>query len=1002
MGRSSFPVHTPEDAVKLLHLVEAQQHTAVSRLKDAATQAAAAAAAAATTAAASAAVAQARAALAVVRRLGGLRAHLQRTSVRLQRLQQQHQHQHQQHQQFANSTPKGGSALTFGALTDTACSLPPTLAAQLRAGVDCLQTAARVSPLRDLLLLCCDLTQLCCCPPSLGSEALHRLLQLLQQVQRPQEPPELRAQEAALGLQLAALLVQQNAAEVAAAAGGQQTLSVLGSCIGRQQASIASAPASADASSSVDIPKEHSKSSLQEHHGAPEAGVREQGAMLQLSLLVSMQLLELLAHRKDMRRDLTLRTCVHTAQACALLASQEGIMRYMTLQQEAPEVFAAAVHLQLSSAFTAAHARRIASTALGLTSKQEALHALAESSSALLSQPSRVAISARSSDAAEVPCGASVPSGPFQQLRATADYDAASRLSAAALLRRIQQVLAPRLSALLLVEAARRRVLPGAGAQQQMPHEECGWTNRLLGAAMSAAVRATPTYATRKKLVLLLLHRLKQQREQQQEQQQQAWSHGDGWLMAILQEICEVSAFHEQHRLALSNSKAVRMSPAALASVCRSLAVAGLSVNKGGLSFLFEQISISLFGCTGFDEMPSHRIPPLAGEVEGGDDKDSRAADAPALATAAPFADGWSVAASTKPAANSCPAAASAAVAETVAAYGSWCTVFWATAKILKASCDSVQPSGSSDLKLQRLFVRKMLESLVENIAAAEPGEAAQIAEGLRLLLLLGLKAETHASRNKESWEERRRPLVLRQRLVRAELLLKAVQGITSHFVEHHERFGLVEVLNVLRLLVQLDLLQHMDGKLATEEAPAPYGQYLNLVRRQGFALQPVEDGCSKLRWPESGREGELSESLESFAQGLMLTIVLKYPEELQRLPKTLTKRVLKQAGGFPEKALLDAAERSHRERRSLLGAPRDVKAMIFAANFANPKQAVIQESTASLVEDAWIQAFCEISNQLSKLRVPPISGPEELLRMLGSMSPSSSMERLEGEQEKG
>ncbi|CDI80625.1 hypothetical protein, conserved [Eimeria acervulina] len=1058
-GSSSCGVQTPEDILKLLHIIDAQQLAAVRQLKEAAAEAAAATttaataaaaataatmvataavpvatpaaatpapaaaapaaaaaaataapAAAAAAAAASAAVAHARAAVARVRRLGDLRAHVQRTAARLQRLQQQQQQQQQEQPLAADSTPRRESSNSMPAAAAAApyCPLPPPVAAQLQAAADCMQTAAKALPLHHLLLLCCDFAQLRCCSPSLGSAALQRLLLLLQQQQQPQEPAGIRAQEAALGLQLAALLLQQSVAEGAAAAAAgvqqqQQQQQVLsGVCRDRQQLAAATDVLSADVSSSIFASFDELNNSLERKRGAstavaagaaaaaaPEpapaaaagaAAARVEGPLLRLSLSVSVQLLQLLACNKTLIRNLSLLSCVRTAQACVLLSTQEGISSScMPLQQQqpAPEVFAAAASLQPFALRAAAPYAPVAAAAVvDPACKNEALHALTCPTTSLASQPHQ--------GVRGPPCGAPTASGRTQQLHATANFGAANRLAAAALLRRMQQLLAPRVATLLLKEAAARKGPPKTQLEEQGPHKG---VNSLIGAAMAAAVKAAPTHSTRKRLLLLLLRSLQQQQQQQQQQLQQHLQLQQQQLCGpdFDKEFSGVPATPRQHsrRMQKAASAAaaaaappaaaaaatataaasrrgtgVQMSAASLAVICRSLAASGLSLDRGGLSFLLECIVASLSSSASLKGEWSFRG--LFGSREGGgsskgSSKDSAAAafSAAAAAAATPLcstaaahahsatgschADAATAAPAT--AASSCPAAAAAgavaapaaaavstAFAEAVAAYGSWCTVFWAAAKVLKASCVSVQPRDPLYLNLQKLLVQQLLLPLVATLAAAEPADAGQIAEGLRLLLLLDLKVAANASRSEGSWEARSCPLLLRQRLLQVEQLLQAVQAIASHFMQHHARFSKIEVLNVLRMLVQLDLLPYIDGTItlqgdeyssksnaASSRTAArgaslspisvsaflrcALGQYLKLSRDQRFSAQSATGACSEQHRLRSGCELEASSSLDSFAQGLLLTVALKYPEDMQRLPKTLTKGVLKQAG---------------------------------------------------------------------------------------------------------
>ncbi|CDJ61574.1 hypothetical protein, conserved [Eimeria maxima] len=919
----SFALQSPGDIYKLLHPVDALQHAAVRQLQESAAKVAAAVkaeppaatapAAAATTATASAFLAHARAALVVVRRLGDLRAKVQRIAARGERLKQQQQKQQQQ-QRLAESasTGRASSLLGFGAVADAACPVPAPLAAELRAVADCMHTAGRALPLSDVLQLCCGLAQVRCCSPSLGYVPLQRLLHLLQQQTQTQEHEGIGAQEAALGLQLAASLLQQNVAEQPPTGFVRQHLTLSRSCRDRQQGSAATNSVSPCASPSLFASGDECSGFLEvQQRGRAAAVLGEGGALLRLSLFVSAHLLVLLARSKVLRKRLSLRCCVHTAHACVLLASQEGISRCMQVQQQqqlTPELFAAAVNMQPSTLSAAsAHAAAAAAAAVsGHAWNHEDMHAFPDSPQPISHQPFLAAGTPRLSDAAaRPPFAAATAAAPLQQLDALVDFGASDCLAVAALLRTVQQTLAPKLAILLLTEAA---------ARSRRHHGDCGSAEHLLGVAMAAAAKASPTCASRKKLLLLLLRRLEQQK-----QQHKLWCSDCARLGDMYQRVCGASATHAHQHLALGTCRDAKMNPATLASICRSLAIAGVRVGWRGLSFMFDCIVVSLLE---FLNVKPGNISlgkvSLASQGRKEDSKNSTAGAVSAVVSAAPLCS-RTAAHQERGAAVCCPAATpSTGQSKFVVAYGSWCTVFWATSKLLKASYASVLPCSRVDLKLQQVLARKMLWLLVANIAAAEPADIAQIADGLRLLLLLDLKAAAKASPSVESEEERRWPLVLRrQRLFQVEQLLEAVQAITSHFMSYHTRFNQLELLSVLRLLVQLDLLSCIDCSTTSvprghahssphEEASCltvlrsahvstPFvasflrcalGQYLNLSRRQHFIAQTAE--CP---------DQEVSASLAAYAQGLLLSIILKYPEELRRLPKALTKGVLKQAG---------------------------------------------------------------------------------------------------------
>ncbi|CDJ43171.1 hypothetical protein, conserved [Eimeria tenella] len=796
--------------------------------------------------------------------------------------------------------------------------LTPTLAAALRAASDRIQPVVNDVPTRQLLLTCCNLAQRRCCAPSLGAAVLEQLL-----VQRT----PLYAHEAALGVKLSALLLQQHSRptcsaditiplEQAEIAQPASTTEEQRGCrprlVGRRRSSFFRSPAAEKCLSSITFRPSPSRASL---HFSRErllldADVHEQKALQKLCLLVAVRLLKVLLHNADLRKSLSVRTCVRTAEACALLATQ----RFQSeTTVHSPETFAGAVNVGLSSA-TGPQLGRFTS---GLSRTQN------------ISLPEHVVISSDDlvSSAGEHlagralrECQLSFTCPVFKlSVAAAANFDAAAALAMAALWRCLQQSLAPRVATLLLSEAAARQQRD-AGAEET-PRNAEGWTDGLLGAAMiaSARVAVAQTCSTREKLLLQLLSHL--QRNTSQRPHLQLLCSQKVPLYKAGEEASQDSLGSLLPRL--SHAAICRMSPSTLACVCRSLGSAGTRLSTRVIQFLFDAIRSTLFvheksEASAHDdsfrfnsELPSRHSnhePYEIRSVAGATGPRRNGNDSPWLAARA----------------HSYQALPSTAGVS--ASYGNWCTVLWASAKILKASCSPFRGSDPS-LRLQRLLGRHVLVALIVNLAAAEPSSVAQVAEGLRLLLLIEMKASTCNQLHEEASTELRKPLLLRQRLFGHHELVSILQTLAGHFVQYRRSFRTLEVLILLRLFVQLDLLPSIgislrprgtsltavstpSGTLTTSQMEAKctvlpglsVSRFLSCALGHQAnpenvrALTPKIAECLRSQGKDvfADSEQEASQSLELFTQSLLRAIALKYPEELQRLPKALHQRAPK------------------------------------------------------------------------------------------------------------
>lgn len=257
--------------------------------------------------------------------------------------------------------------------------------------------------------------------------------------------------------------------------------------------------------------------------------------------------------------------------------------------------------------------------------------------------------------------------------------------------------------------------------------------------------------------------------------------------------------------------------------------------------------------------------------------------------------------------------------------YGEWCVIFWAGAKILKTS--NLPPCDAFIGASKRLLIDQLLAPLTANLPFAGPPDLGQMAEALRLLLLVDLKADAFEQKSAsfplDSWK----PPLLRQSLLPASELVAVLQVIAKYLMLHSERLEAMELLCALRLFVQLDLLYCLDIEteaqkdnlagvpgvhcvVASEEGglALPLVSVISFLRSALTRVLKAIKKCkfnshsasnSRLHVPKLAgachRETEAT-SLQMFANSLLRSVTLKYPEEIQRLPQATRRRVIRLA----------------------------------------------------------------------------------------------------------
>ncbi|KAL8272926.1 hypothetical protein Esti_003157 [Eimeria stiedai] len=743
------------------------------------------------------------------------------------------------------------TAASFQSVTTAACCLPPTVLTSLREVANGVAAQCTDLPIRRLLLFCEKLERMDCCTPSLTAAVLQRLIS---------RSAFLQPYEVALGLQVVALLMNPG--------GPREVLEVYG--LRMQQAA-----------------------STRNNH--PE--------IQQMCLAAAAQLLDMLIHNEILRRKLSVRMLVRTAEACGRLFRQA---QNEPEPHGSPTMFAAA----------AAGAASLGALQDGEGGSMAPSTAVGSGFSCL---GFSVRVNARNGNRLTLTnCdGATMGSGSCrliegalqpatQKASALPEGKAAGRLLMAACARRIRLSLAPRAAALLLEEACARQQHEKAAAA----HRDLAWGVESVRAAMATASSGSQTQPTRVRLLNKLLLRLRQL-------QRRPLDSREGRQVEA-REKSETEDSYEEQVGCDTEASTLGVAPIALASVCHSLATSGITFSTRQLDFIFRLIQASLpvddggvASTTGLrnQQLVQHTICSLANEVHAVRQASSQAAsgsgssgtrNSPSL-----------------PARLQYPC-------KFAAFYGEWTTVLWAGARLLKTVAS---PSAQDSILIggHQLLAGQLLPRLVERLSVAEPRDVGQIADALRLLLLVD--AKTHAFT-----QDSHMPLLLRQKLQPVDRLLAMLQALGRHLVQHSQTFGAVEILECLRLFVQLDLLYCLDVELEGKacKVPPSAGAQKQTMERGGPALFATKHSamvvsatgvlCSALPRlltlvgheftvprATSDFEGQslqqnpkhyASPSRDVYARNLLRSLTLKYPGELLRLPKAIRRGVMKQLSG--------------------------------------------------------------------------------------------------------
>ncbi|KAL8437516.1 hypothetical protein ACSSS7_000860 [Eimeria intestinalis] len=736
-------------------------------------------------------------------------------------------------------------------ITNAACCLPPTVVASLREVANGVAAQGDELPTRQLILFCQKLERMDCCTPSLKAAVLQRLIGRC---------ASLQPYEVALGLQVVALLMKS--------IGSRDVLDMY-------ELRMQDAAATRD-----DPPDIH-----------------------RLYLAAAAQLLNMVAQIEGFRGKLSVRMLVRTAEACALLFRQA---QTQPEPQGSPTMFAAA----------AAAAASLGAFQDGEGGSKRASNTLERGSSCLdLSErgsaPYKNRLTLPNCDRATMSTalckgagGAVQPAA--EKASAVHEPKAAGKLLKAAWAHRIRVSLAPRATALLLEEACARQQREKRAA----PHVDPTWRVESVRAAMTTASSGFLTQPTRVRLLRKLLLRLGQLQHRPHDvregKQVGAGEHSGN------------EGLYEEQVGSDSKKPTSRMAPVALASVCHSLATSGIGLSTRQLSLVFQLIQESL-PFDGGGVLPA-RAPPNMRLVEQPSCSHVNAVHVVHQALPVERAAGGGSPDTgnllssflTRPQ-YPCNVAAF---------YGEWTTVLWAGTQLLMTVASS-SPKDPILFECYQLLIGQLLHRLVERLFVAEPRDVGQIADALRMLLLVD--AKMHAST-----QDTRMPLLLRQRLQPVDKLLTTLQVLGRHMVQHSQAYGPVELLECLRLFVQLDLLYCLDVELEIKgcEVPPSAGEHEEAVERGWLALRATKHpeavrvsaagvlrsalpGLLLLFDPEytdpkaaSSFEGQslqrnpkqhASPSCNGYARSLFQSLMLKYPEELLRLPKALRRGVLRQ-----------------------------------------------------------------------------------------------------------
>ncbi|KAL8426934.1 hypothetical protein Efla_006018 [Eimeria flavescens] len=666
-------------------------------------------------------------------------------------------------------TRGSGSALArIGVLDDAACYLPVTVALALRAAADRLSIQVDALPSRQLLLLCENLAKVDCCLPSLMTALLERLIA---------QASCLQAYDVALGLQVIVLLLRQSEHR--------------------------HAPASPAASAEELYKISQQKHEGQEHEdlyiseaGTAAASVGPDLQLQQLCLVAATRLLEVLTSNADVRRSLSVRMAVRTAEACTRLAKHSWV------QSKPPN---------LSANFAAAVVGG-PSTGVPPRSREHSIRATSrgclESSNgsfAKIAGEKRPSLADSISSSAEMATCEPAAAGIVQRAHApktvtVSNVDSAGQVLRAALALRIRQSLAPRAASLLLKEAC------AVQQHQEGRSTQCAlhWTLDSVGAAMAAATSGGLTQATSARLLRQLFQRLRRSQLRKMHHQPVRFRQ----LEALATDEDQRALVAKGDKLGFGpHAATLGLTPVILASICHSLATSGFKLEKTQLSFLLSLIQASFKEDIGKEILPISDIKELPSDHPDGH---IRGEDCTVSRSVSPNMR-WGIGSSRASPETSSQTSPPSYPCKVAAFYKEWCLVLWACAKLLKSAASYCPQENYAILKVQEWLIEDMLAKLVELLPVADPHDVGQIAAGLRLLLLVSIKRQANIKPSDPLFSNSQSPLVLRQSCYPVSKLLFVLQSIGKHLMQHSEDFGLLELLECLRLFVHLDLLHYLD-----------------------------------------------------------------------------------------------------------------------------------------------------------------------------------------------
>ncbi|KAL8450641.1 hypothetical protein Emag_003124 [Eimeria magna] len=622
----------------------------------------------------------------------------------------------------------------------------------------------------------------------------------------------------------------------------------------------------------------------------------------QMCLAAATQLLGILAHNKVFRRKLSVRMLVRTAEACRLLSRQAHSEPEL---QGSPAMFAAAVAAAASlGALQDSESGSIAASSnvgggnscrdhfVRVSAAHEDRLSLTACDRATMGSASCRLIKGAVESAAEKACA--VPGGKV-----------ASQLIMAAWARRMRLSLAPRAAAVLLEEAcARQQHEQGAAA-----HIDPAWGVESVRTAMTTATSKFLTQPTRLRLLKKLLLRLRQLHHRPLDLRE--------GRHVRAREDSETEGPYEEMMGSDSEAPTSRVNPVALASICHSLAISCVTFSSPQLHSVFRLIQASFSVDDG--GVASARGP-----------RDQRLLEQPScsLANAVhvihqdfPQKVPGSGSSDTRDSTSGLPSRLQYPC-DVAAFYGEWATVLWAGARLLKTVASS-SPQDPVLFEGRLLLVGQLLPHLIERLCVAEPRNVGQIADALRLLLLVD--AKTHGLTHESCM-----PLLLQQRLQPADKLLATVQALGRHLVQYIQAFGAVELLECLRLFLQLDLLHCLDAELeakafevssgaAAQKQIVMRGRLPLCATKHSEAMTVSAAGVLRSALPRlltltdpeyidpratfsfEGQSLQQNPKPQDtplcgvYARSLLRSLMLKYPGEVLRLPKAIRQGVMRQ-----------------------------------------------------------------------------------------------------------